>query len=145
MAFCPDRRPTRKAYRIILKAERALISILEKNDRNMSSTEDQRLQEIHGSSDCHICGHLRWKEGGPFCSYPHGRLPENPQEEPAIEAQDGWYRVNDPDQFTCGVKVRDRKIVGAGPTLAHWVGRTLTDLVVFCQEKSWTLEGPLPL
>lgn len=38
-------------------------------------TTKEKLLEVHGDKDCHICGLPRKEMGSPFCSYPHGRLP----------------------------------------------------------------------
>jgi len=37
---------------------------------------EERLVEIHGSGNCHICGEPKVKEGKGICSYPHRMLPD---------------------------------------------------------------------
>lgn len=36
------------------------------------------LQEVHGDGNCHICGKPMAGKGSEYCSYPHGRVPNQP-------------------------------------------------------------------
>lgn len=39
----------------------------------MSDLSD-RLFQIHGTGNCHICGQPKVSDGSPICSYPHGMV-----------------------------------------------------------------------
>jgi len=54
----------------------------------MNQNVEQRLLEVHGDGNCHICGKLKRLEGLSICSYPHGMLPDEPV---SLEHPEGFW------------------------------------------------------
>lgn len=55
-------------------------------------TIEEKLLEVHGEGDCHICGKPRAGKGSDICSYPHGMLPPAPIDKNHPEGFWGWER-----------------------------------------------------
>lgn len=51
-----------------------------------------------------------------------------------------WYRFDSPDEWTCGVKVRDCRVVATGPSLANIVGWEFGDALELARESGWKVE-----
>ena len=51
-----------------------------------------------------------------------------------------WYRFDNPDEWTCGVKVRDCRVIATGPSLRGIVGWEFGDALELARESGWTVE-----
>lgn len=52
-----------------------------------------------------------------------------------------WYRFDSPDEWTCGVRVQNCRVIAAGPRLHRIVGWEFGDALEFARECGWTVES----
>jgi len=56
------------------------------------------------------------------------------------ETSGRWYRFDNPDEWTCGVKVRYSRVIATGPSLGGIVGWEFGDALELARESGWTVE-----